>query len=243
LAIAFVQKQTGRAAGSNSFALALGTNVTAGNFLSACYSVFDAGNPTNTAPTGGGTWATTTAPTAQGEANAFINYAMNATGGATTVTVDYGTDFYLAGSVTEFSGLETASALDQQTSNSDGGSSTPTSGNTGATAQADELVLACVSVSATDSSVGLDTPATTGYTNLHVEQDSLNFMGHASDYKIVAATGAQSAAWGTLDAAYAWSAKIATFKAAAAAGTDPEGSLIGGKLLRGGLLMHGVLVR
>lgn len=28
-----------------------------------------------------------------------------------------------------------------------------------------------------------------------------------------------------------------------AAGGDPEGSLIGGKLLRGGLLTHGVLVR
>jgi len=31
--------------------------------------------------------------------------------------------------------------------------------------------------------------------------------------------------------------------AAAAAGGDPEGSLVGGKLLRGGLLRHGVLVR
>ena len=33
------------------------------------------------------------------------------------------------------------------------------------------------------------------------------------------------------------------YKAAEAAGGDPEGSLIGGKLIRGGLLLHGVLGR
>lgn len=219
MAIAYVQEIEGEGPSVNSFPLTLGTNVTAGNFLGAMYSVFlSGGSIPNATPTGGGTWNTTTAPTEQNAGNAFVCYAMNATGGATTVTVDYGTGFYVEGSVVEFSGMVTTSALDVQTSNSNAGSTTPTSGTTGTTSQANELVLVCVQVSTSSTNVGLDVPATTGYTNLHVEQDSGSTIGHSSDYKIVSATGTQSAAWGTLSASEAWSAKIATFKEASAGG-------------------------
>jgi hypothetical protein len=212
MAIAFVQKQTGGGSAIDTFPLTFGTDVGAGNFLAACYSPFS-GPPPNNAPTGGGTWNTTTAPNPQNGANAYINYAMDATGGATTVTVDYGTGFYISGSIAEFSGVLTSGALDVQAEADSAADSTPTVGPTGTTVQADELVLVCLSISEADVSVGIDVPATTGYTNLHVEQDALNIMGHSSDYKIVSSTGTQDAAWGTLDGAYAWSAKIATFKA------------------------------
>lgn len=231
MAIGFVQKQTGRGGGVNSFALTFGTNPTAGRFLNANYSVWlSGGGIPNATPTGGGTWSTTTAPTERGSANAFLNYCESASGGATTVTVDYGTGFYIVGSITEFSGLVTSSSIDQQTSNSNALSTTPSSGTTGTLSQADELVIAVLSLPGIDTDASIDVPATTGYTNIHVEQDAQNFMGHSSDYKIVAATTAVSAAWGTTDNA-PWSAKIATFKAAGGAFTltaDPGSYTITG---------------
>lgn len=223
MAIAFVQSIAGGAENSNSYGLAYSSNTTAGNFLAHQAGIWDSPNPSVTAPTGGGTWSTTTGPTA-GATNAFICYCASATGGATTVTVDYGTGFYLRVCISEFSGLATASTLDVQTSNS-GTSNSPTSGTTGTTAQADELVLASMAADTGPlaGGVGIDVPATTGYTNLDVWQQNsdvsaLDYAGFSADYKIVSSTAAQSAAWGTLTASFVWRGKIATFKAAAAAG-------------------------
>ena len=56
------------------------------------------------------------------------------------------------------------------------------------------------------------------------------------------AASAQSLSYSTGDSATTGVVQIVAFVGAAAGG-DPEGSLIGGKLLRGGLLLHGVLGR
>lgn len=193
--------------------------VAAGNFLAKLTAVWDNtfGNPPNNTPSDGtNTWNTTTAPTPQGGGNAFINYAMNVAAGNTTVTTDYGDNSYVVGELCEFSEVFTSAALDQETSNGSAGSTTPTSGTTGTLDQADELVLAVAQGNDAQNPYGWDAPATTGYTNLFVAQNGNDGSG-SGDYKIVSATTAVSAAWGTLAGSYSWSAKIATFKAAASA--------------------------
>jgi hypothetical protein len=60
-------------------------------------------------------------------------------------------------------------------------------------------------------------PATTGYTNTQFQDDNSGHVGSSSDYKIVAATGTQDAAWGTLAAASSWTSKMITLKAPAGA--------------------------
>lgn len=65
---------------------------------------------------------------------------------------------------------------------------------------------------------------------------------HAFAYRIQSAADADTYSFSTTDANGAADMLYAAF-AGTADGGDPEGSLIGGKLLRGGLLMHGVLGR
>ena len=209
--MAFIQKKTGGGAGVNSFALTFDANTVADNFLAALYSAFlSGGGPPNNAPTGGGTWFTTVAPTSQNSGNAFICYAPRATGGATTVTVDYGTGFFIEGVVAEFNKINLW-PLHQEASNSNAASSTPTSGTTLITESDRQLVLVCCAVTASEVDIGIDVPATTGYTNLHVQQNANDTNGISADYKYVDSRATQSGAWGTLNVAAPWSAKIATF--------------------------------
>lgn len=217
MAIAFVQSSNARGSVVNSLAVVLGSNVTAGNALIGCYSHYETGTSAPVAPTSSpsNTWARDVfVQPGGGVGAAMIASALNVASGATTVTFDSGSGFYAVASVAEFSGLATSSALDKTATNS-ADSTTPTSGTTATTTQADELVVACLAEYEGSANDGIDVPATTGYTNIHVERDSSTYMGHASDYKIVSATGAQSAAWGTLASSLAWGACIATYKAAA----------------------------
>ena len=149
--------------------------------------------PTDTQSNG---WSTTTEPTSQGGGNAFLCYAEDVAAGNTTVTLDYGTGFYITGEFAEFSGVVVVSPLDQQTSGSSAWSNSPATGTTGTLAQTDELVLAVVGGQASNANEGFDVPATTGYTNLYVEQDGSLHESGSGDYKFVAATTGVSAAWG-----------------------------------------------
>lgn len=107
----------------------------------------------------------------------------------------------------EFTGIAT-SPLDRTVS-AQGTSNTPSSGATAATAQADELVVGLVGWGGATSTATLGS----GYTNL--AQVALTDASSAMESKIVAATGAQTAAM-TLGASRDWAAICATFKAAAA---------------------------
>lgn len=216
MAAAFVQSVTFSGENVNSFGVTL-NGVAAGNFLACMPSTYTSGGPTNTAPTDdkGNTWNTTTAPTVTVSSSAFIFYAMNVAAGNTAVTWDPGNGMYGTGSVAEFSGVATSAALDQQASNNNNSSATPTSGTTGTTTQADELVLACVMTGCNVADDGIDLPS--GYSNIYTYQNSAQIIGHSSDYRIVSATGTQSASWGTIVVSAPWNAKIATFKAAGGA--------------------------
>lgn len=213
--VAFVQSiaATGNGVASQNITL---TGVTAGNFLALQPSVYVSGGPPNVTPTDdkSNTWNTTTAPSGPVNSRAFVNYAMNVAAGTTVISVDYGATQWINESASEYSGLATASALDVEASNT-ATNSTPTSGTTGTTSLADELVLATFGADGGSSSLGIDLPP--GYTNLHIDQSGTNIVGHSSDYRIVSATGTQIADWGSLTASPNWSGKIATFKGASSA--------------------------
>lgn len=219
MAIGFTQSVGFSNGNTNGITSSL-TGVASGSLLVQTAAVFVSGGPANVTPTDdkSNDWNTTTAPTERDQTNSFINYAMDSAAGDTVLTIDYGSAFAVEGEFCEFSGLETTSALDVEDENDSASDSTPDVASAASTAQADELVVVVMAIGTIVADAGIDTPATTGYTNLHVQQNNSTNAASASDYKIVAATGTQSAAWGTLGGAHSWTAKLVTFKQAGGGG-------------------------
>lgn len=148
----------------------------------------------------------------------FSTHNLPSMSGTLTLTMDpnAGSAEYMDAVAIEYSGLATSSTLDKTATNS-GTSTNPTSGTTATTSQADELVIAALAVDSGSGNVGINTPS--GYTNRMREQNSSTYIGGSCDEKIVAATGTQSADWGTLlITPTAWSACIAAYKAAGGGG-------------------------
>jgi hypothetical protein len=125
-------------------------------------------------------------------------------------------------SILEVTGMAAGATLDVSTHNNAASSSNPvtvTSGTTGTTANAAELVLACVAIDGGTNPTGLALPS--GYTNLFDEEDGTTFLPTRTDYLITSSTGAQAANWGSsvnpTGSTGEWAALIATFKGAAGA--------------------------
>lgn len=140
-------------------------------------------------------------------------YCAGITGGSGhTLTIAYndGVGSAISCVLQEFSGVATSSPLDK-TISAQGTSAAPSSGATATTTQADELVIGLVGWAGATSTASLGS----GYTNL--AQVALADASTAMESKIVAATGAQTAAM-TLGASRDWAAICATFKAAAGGG-------------------------
>lgn len=110
------------------------------------------------------------------------------------------------------SGSWNASRLDK-TASGTGSTAAWSSGATAATAVADELVVGASAI--TDTVARTSTPGT-GYTELFDRFDT--DLGTTVEYKIVAATGAQTAD-GTWSAANQWAAVVATYKEASGGST------------------------
>ncbi len=131
-----------------------------------------------------------------------------------TITVSFSSGTYgVAATVHEFSGLASSSTVDQ-TASANGSSSTPASGTTAVTTQADELLIGAIGVSGPPSDSF--TPGS-GYISL----TSIGFSDVWSatirpEYKIVSTTGAYQAD-GVLGVSHGWGAAVATYKAAASA--------------------------
>ena len=143
----------------------------------------------------------------------FIAYALNVNSSGTftpSIVNLYSSGNYVVCNAISFTGIVTSLAQDQ-TAESTPGSGTSSSVTSGSTTQADELVIASNAISQSgDTNLNITTP-TSGYTDICIEQD---FVAHATGnaaYKIVAATGAQSASWGHDSANHA--AIILTLKA------------------------------
>lgn len=217
MAISFVQKITGSGEVVNSVSLIFGSNNTAGNFISvgAFWYTSDgtasaAGDVTDTR----NTYALDRSRI-NGTAHVGLWSTQNVGAGANTVVVNPpAADAYLECVATEFSGIATSSAFDVGADNA-ATSTTPTSGTTATTAQADALAIAALS-HVGSAATGIDLPS--GYTNLHLVQDNSTRQPGSVDYLILTATGTQSASWGTT-ASSPWAGAIVVYKAAAGGGS------------------------
>ena len=148
-----------------------------------------------------------------------IFYEVNASSGTHTVTFELncGNNKTLS----EFSGMATASVLDVSqpalTSHSD--ITSQVTGTTGTTAQADELIIIALALAAPGGAnpVGFTNPVS-GFTTLNVVQNDLSDIATFHAYKIVSATGTQTATfnWTSHESNMGAHAAIAAFKGTAA---------------------------
>jgi hypothetical protein len=148
---------------------------------------------------------------------AAIYAALNIASSATfTVTMDLtATSAHLHLVCLEFSGVETSAALDKTAVGTTTGGS-PTSGNSGTLAQADELVLVVGCFATGDPTTAIAAEA--GYTQVAEEPDDGASQAGEADYKIVAATTAEECTWTVANPSNVTNACLATFKQAAAGG-------------------------
>lgn len=170
-----------------------------------------------------------------------IFYKENATGGAShQITVTFAGSRGCVWSAFEISGALTASSLDQVSSAKGTVAGTDASvGPSSATTQADEIVIVGAGTRADTSANIVMTAASSGYTNVALEQDASTYgTGGSIDYKIVSATGTQSASWSHSNtlAFTEWHAVLATFKAAITSAGQlvnriPLRTLVGGALV------------
>jgi len=161
--------------------------------------------------------------------NETIAYAKVTTSSGTfTITlsmVGSASGNYYCSDAIEWNNISAATPFDVSTSNSGSGMSQNT-GTTGATAQANELVLVCLSGDG-GNPMNISTPAATGYTSLAVQQNASAHMGFEASYKTVAATGTQTGTW-TTTVTSTWAAGIATFKIdVVAGGVTPRLTMLG----------------
>lgn len=159
----------------------------------------------------------------QNESGVSLWYAEDVNGGACTVTVDptAASNNDLAWAAAEFSGIETVASIDQTAQNTAANTATDANVTTGATTQADELVLAVAQVSISgDADVAWGAAATTSYTNIAQYPDFTTINSISFDFKVVAVAEAQSANWSHDPcnglAKNSWGCVVATFKSAIA---------------------------
>lgn len=215
MAASVVQSKLIRSSPGSAPNAALDSSVTAGNALIVLVSYFSSGTDgaITVSDNRGNTWTTrVAAQTGNGQSRIAICEALNVAGGATTITVtSSGTgDQYITADAVEVASLPAASAFDVSATNT-GASTTPSTGTTAATAQADEIAFA---VFGTESSGGMATP--TDYTNLDLNNDNSVYQPISACYRILTATGAQSASFTA--GMVSWVGGIATYKAAAGGG-------------------------
>lgn len=219
---AFVQSTTASESANATPLTTAGIATTSTNLLVAGIS-FDSGTLntiTGVTDSKGNTWS----KAIELDAAALLSlwYSPNITGGSGhTLTIAYNDAVGSAIScvLQEFSGIATASPLDR-TISAQGTSTAPSSGATATTTQADELVIGLVGWAGATSTASLGA----GYTNLG--QVALANASTAVESKVVAATGAQTAAM-ALAASRDWAAICATFKAAAGGGGGSAASRTG----------------
>lgn len=211
MSVVKVQSTTQAPNGVTSQTIAL-TSVGAGNLLVLTSDYFDGTQATNATPAtptdSNGTVAVGIAPLSVlslgGQMGCAIFYVANTASGTHTLTVNpfSHTNAYSGFlTLTEYSGVVTSSPLDAAAIISadieNAGSTTTFNTGTGATlAQADELIVAAISVTAGAglSNAGLSTAAT-GYTQVSVQQDSSANVAGETAFKETAATTGQIATW------------------------------------------------
>jgi len=207
--------------GVASTTLAYTSNLTAGNLCWLAHVQFQSGGNTIATPT-----ATSHTFTQDGAAQAIGTqtrqqsfYEQNTASGACTVTFapSSGTaDLSLV--VSEFGGMVTTGALDQFASGS-GNSTSASSGTTGTRAQADEVLMGCMTHDGTNRTL----TEGGGFSLLQEHEGGSADMPIGTSYLIASSAGTDAATWTIGTGSVNWLARVATFKATAAAAQDtPE---------------------
>ncbi len=213
-AIGFLQQAAGGGSNVSSYTITLTSTPATGDALVLSHSGDIQGASDISSVTGGGvTWAFASKAGAAQNRDHEIWYGCNASGsGTTTITVTLGANLGVgngaSGNVSEWSGIAASSCLDQTASNS-GNSTSPTTGMTPATSQANELLI---------GGMHSDDAAASAPSNGF---SALTFVGTAvggtySGYRVVSSIGTYSTGWTTT--ANRWAANIATFRAAGGTG-------------------------
>lgn len=203
--------------------LAFGSNVTAGSALFLYVGNYPSGI-SSVSDSQGNTWQK-----ADGVGDGGINfgevwYALNAAAGATTITISPTSTSgnYLTAWAQEWSGVQTSGALDRTGT----ATNTNTVSTSLATQQADELLLTVAVADTGAANINWGTP--TDYTLVGRENDSNNYTGLQAAYRVVAATGTQSATHTVSGiATSAVDAVIATFRLASSGGTGTLSQTLG----------------
>lgn len=222
MSAAFVQKTVRFTASAASSVITGSLTTTAGNTGVLTISTWlnpDTGAPTWTDSKGNTTavditWVEGANTRARATAGSV---RLTSAGSSHSWTINFPSGTYCEGNVSEFSGIA-SSPLDQ-TAHSEWGSGgsftdTSTTPTTGTTAQADEVVIACVDVNNNVANASITDPPT-GYTSIGVNQASSTTIGYEGAYKIVSATGSQSATWNFAQPG-SGAAVLATYRAATA---------------------------
>lgn len=207
MAIALVQKKGAQSGASvASLAVTLDAPPTPGNLLVACC------NSDATIATPAGFTLAVSAVLASG---LYIFYRVVQGGDGSTVTFTPSVSDSVAAGVLEYSGLLTASVLDQTASNASNSGSSITTGITGATSQAAELAIAVAGPHSVGAPWTLSS-WTAGYTSQITEGNALG-LDNAGCFiadQVLGATGTQ-AATATFTGTFSnGGGGIATFKAA-----------------------------
>ena len=235
MAIARVSGQTPQAAGGEnvqSIAVTLPQSIVAGNAVMAVGKNRNGGTR-SFSDNLSNTYVVDVSSIIDADNNVTIGSEKNITnGGSCTVTFTTTAAANRMGiTAMEYSGFTGGAAFDKSASATGTGVNAD-SGATATTTAADELLIGGLSASALSIS-----PT---WINSFVLLAENSAGRHSAADRIVSSTGAYSAA-ATLGGSDNWCMVISTYKEVGGGG-DPEGSLIGGKLIRGGLLRYGVLI-
>lgn len=221
MAITVVQSKTINATTTSPATLTFTSSVTAGNTVIVCVSNRNTADSNLFAtPTDnkGNTYHSAGSEIANpfGDAAIAQFYAYNVSGGSSFTISDVIESFCCCGSpigstlsitAYEVSGLSTSNPLDLvHTGN--GTSTTPASGSTGTTSQANELLVGQTATSANETLT-----AGSGYSNLST-QSSTN-LSSAGETQIVSSTGTYAATF-SQSGSHSWACAIVTYKAALA---------------------------
>ncbi len=190
------------------------SNTTAGNFLAA---VISSRNESSVTAPG---WVTATSKIFQSSRTLYIMYAENCSAVSTTVFTTDATAQQICAA--EYSGMATSSSLDTGiVASAVGTSTTPASGATGTSTQADELWIGAIG---TISNITFSLPTNSF---LIYSTDSAGIPNAALLDQVVSSTGTANAGC-TISSSVAWAAAVAAFKGAAAATGQPASCRMGG---------------
>jgi hypothetical protein len=244
--VAYVKAGTrANVSGGSSIAPSLGS-VVAGNLVVAVVSVGQNGaNPGNIAAPSG--WSDAISPNGTNAIDDYdsvsaIFYKENSAGGTETCSITVPSGSYGSAIIMEFSGVATSGALDVTDSKANTAMGTSVDTGAGVTNTLADSVAVVVMSAGSGSSItnSLSTPPSSGYTSVAYEASDFIYTAFSAGYKILSATGSQSASW-TWTGNGAATACLAVFKGVGGGGGSTRGTPFGqrGTAFNGGRTFYG----